>query len=69
LKLIEGGHIRPKLCQVFRCVRELKFGGAALREPGSHLPGGRIFFLIRDERDGSFFDQGEKMARSKGKPK
>jgi len=50
-------------------VRELKFGGDALREPGSHLPGGRIFFLIRDEREGPFFDQGEKMARLKGKPK
>ena len=50
-------------------MRELKFGGDALREPGSHLPGGRILFPIRDEREGLFFDQGEKMARLKGKPK
>ncbi len=50
-------------------MRDLKIGGDALREPGSHLPGGRIFFPIRDEREGPFFDQGEKMLRSKGKPK
>jgi len=50
-------------------VRDLKIGGDALREPGFHLPGGRIFFPIRDEREGPSFDQGEKMARLKGKPK
>ena len=27
--------IEPKLCQVFRCVRELKFGGASLRVLGA----------------------------------